>query len=101
MPIEGVIQEIARRGPRFMAMRVEASTSKAQNVNAALAAVTGEFVGGFDADHHPDPDSFTRAWRWLSNGYDVVQAHCLGRNGAASWIAPLAAVELQSRDAIH
>jgi CheY-like chemotaxis protein/cellulose synthase/poly-beta-1,6-N-acetylglucosamine synthase-like glycosyltransferase len=96
MPIEAEIQEIARRDPRFIAMRVEASTSKAQNVNAALAEVTGEFVGVFDADHHPDPDSFTRAWRWLSNGYDVVQGHCLVRNGDASWVARLAAVEFES-----
>ena len=29
------------------------STSKAQNVNAALAWSRGEFVGIFDADHHP------------------------------------------------
>jgi cellulose synthase/poly-beta-1,6-N-acetylglucosamine synthase-like glycosyltransferase len=52
-------------------------------------------VGIFDADHHPDPDSFTRAWRWLSNGYDVVQGHCLIRNGDASWVARMVAVEFE------
>jgi cellulose synthase/poly-beta-1,6-N-acetylglucosamine synthase-like glycosyltransferase len=96
MPIEEAIQAIARRDPRFTAIRVESSSSKAQNVNAALALVNGEFVGVFDADHHPDPDSFTRAWRWLSNGYDVVQGHCLVRNGDASWVARLAAVEFET-----
>src|SRR5262249_22846037 len=75
MPVETTLRDIARRDPRFVPLRVEGSTSKAQNVNAALAEVQGEFVGVFDADHHPDPDSFTRAWRWLSNGYDVVQGH--------------------------
>ena len=48
------------------------------------------------ADHQPQPDSFTRAWRWLSNGYDVVQGHCLVRNGAESWVARLIAVEFEA-----
>jgi cellulose synthase/poly-beta-1,6-N-acetylglucosamine synthase-like glycosyltransferase len=96
MPIEATLWEIAARDPRFVPLRVEGSTSKAQNVNAALAEVRGEYVGIFDADHHPDPDSFTRAWRWLSNGYDVVQGHCLVRNGDASWVARLVAVEFES-----
>ena len=39
--------------------------------------VRGEFVGVFDADHHPEPGAFQRAWRWLaSTGTDVVQGHC-------------------------
>jgi cellulose synthase/poly-beta-1,6-N-acetylglucosamine synthase-like glycosyltransferase len=96
MPIEGVLAEIARRDPRFVPYRVAASTSKAQNVNAALTLVTGEFVGVFDADHHPDPDSFRRAWRWLANGYDVVQGHCVVRNGDASWVSRTVAVEFES-----
>jgi cellulose synthase/poly-beta-1,6-N-acetylglucosamine synthase-like glycosyltransferase/CheY-like chemotaxis protein len=96
LPVEAVLQEMAQRDPRFRSLRVAGSTSKAQNVNAALAEVRGEFVGVFDADHHPDPDSFTRAWRWLSNGYDVVQGHCLVRNGDASWVARLVAVEFET-----
>jgi GGDEF domain-containing protein len=63
MPVEATLREIADRDPRFLPLRVEGSVSKAQNVNAALARVTGEFVGVFDADHHPAPGSFLRAWR--------------------------------------
>jgi cellulose synthase/poly-beta-1,6-N-acetylglucosamine synthase-like glycosyltransferase len=100
MPVEATLQEIARRDPRFLPRRVDASTSKAQNVNAALTEVTGEFVGVFDADHHPDPDSFSRAWRWLSNGYDIVQGHCLVRNGDASWVARMVAVEFEAMYAV-
>jgi DNA-binding response OmpR family regulator/cellulose synthase/poly-beta-1,6-N-acetylglucosamine synthase-like glycosyltransferase len=96
MPIEKTFQEIARRDPRFFPLRVKVSTSKAQNVNAALAHVEGKFVGVFDADHHPDPDSFKRAWRWLANGYDIVQGHCLVRNGDASWVARTVAVEFEA-----
>jgi cellulose synthase/poly-beta-1,6-N-acetylglucosamine synthase-like glycosyltransferase len=93
--IEARLQQIARENPRFSAMRVLSSTSKAQNVNAALAHATGEFTAVFDADHQPDPESFRRAWRWISHGVDVVQGHCFIRNGDASWVAKMVAVEFE------
>ena len=96
LPVQEALEEIARRDPRFVPLQVVGSTSKAQNVNSALARVTGEFVGVFDADHHPSPDAFARAWRWLSNGYDVVQGHCVIRNGDASWVARTVAVEFEA-----
>jgi cellulose synthase/poly-beta-1,6-N-acetylglucosamine synthase-like glycosyltransferase/CheY-like chemotaxis protein len=96
MPIEKVLQEIAAVDPRLVPMRVEGSESKAQNVNAAIARITGEFVGVFDADHHPQPDSFTRAWRWLSQGCEIVQGHCQVRNGDSSWVARMVAVEFEA-----
>ena len=95
-PLEARLKEIALREPRFLPLRVEGSTSKAQNVNAALAAVRGEFVGIFDADHHLAPGGFARAWGWLSHGYDVVQGHCLIRNGEASAVARVVAVEFEA-----
>ena len=61
-----------------------------------MSHVRGEFVGMFDADHHPDPAAFKRAWRWLSNGYDVVQGHCVIRNGDASLVAQTVAVEFEA-----
>ena len=93
--IEERLQQIARQHPQFVPMRVLTSTSKAQNVNTALPYVTGEFTAVFDADHQPDPDSFRRAWRWLSHGADVVQGHCFIRNGADSWVAKMVAVEFE------
>jgi cellulose synthase/poly-beta-1,6-N-acetylglucosamine synthase-like glycosyltransferase/GGDEF domain-containing protein len=96
LPVEAQLQQLAQSDPRFVPFRVEGSTSKAQNVNAALSLVNGEFVGVFDADHNPDPDSFHRAWRWLSNGYDVVQGHCVVRNGNDSLVARTIAVEFES-----
>jgi DNA-binding response OmpR family regulator/cellulose synthase/poly-beta-1,6-N-acetylglucosamine synthase-like glycosyltransferase len=95
LPVEATLQAIARRDPRLVPLRVRDSTSKAQNVNAALSMATGQFTGVFDADHHPQPDSFMRAWRWLSIGWDVVQGHCLIRNGDASWVAKMTAVEFE------
>lgn len=95
LPVENILRDIARRDARFIPLRIPNSTSKAQNVNAALAEVRGEFVGIFDADHHPATNTFTRAWRWLAEGYDVVQGHCVVRNGEASWISRLVAVEFE------
>jgi cellulose synthase/poly-beta-1,6-N-acetylglucosamine synthase-like glycosyltransferase/GGDEF domain-containing protein len=96
LPIETDLYELAACNKRFLPMRVEGSTSKPQNVNAALAEVQGEFVGIFDADHLPNPDAFTRAWRWISNGADVVQGHCVVRNGDSSWVARMVAVEFEA-----
>ena len=96
LPIEDTLTDLARADRRLLLLRVEHSTSKAQNVNAALAHVEGEFVGIFDADHHPAPGSFSRAWRWLSNGHDIVQGHCVVRNGEASWVARMVAVEFET-----
>ena len=46
MPIEDTLEELAARDARLMLLRVESSTSKAQNVNAALAYVR-ESSSGF------------------------------------------------------
>jgi len=94
--VERTLREISARDPRFVPLRVEGSTSKAQNVNAALRHASGEFVGIFDADHHPEPGSFDRAWRWLSNGYAVVQGHCVIRNGEASLVSRAVAIEFEA-----
>jgi len=96
LPVEETLRAIAAADERFVLIKAEGSTSKAQNVNAALHHVSGEFVGIFDADHHPVPGSFQRAWSWLSNGYGVVQGHCLIRNGDSSWVSRTVAVEFEA-----
>lgn len=96
MPIEETLHHIAQRDPRFIPYRVEGSSSKAQNVNAALGQVSGSITGVFDADHVPSPDAFSRAACWLENGYDVVQGHCAVRNGETSLVARIVAVEFEA-----
>ncbi|QIB45975.1 glycosyltransferase [Streptomyces aureoverticillatus] len=96
LPVEDTLREVARRDPRLVLLPVAGSTSKAQNLNAAVTRVRGEFVGVFDADHHPAPDAFRHAWDWLSHGYDVVQGHCVVRNGDSSWVARMVAVEFEA-----
>ncbi|MET8680617.1 glycosyltransferase [Streptomyces sp. NPDC004647] len=96
LPVEDTLRELARRDPRLVLLPVEGSTSKAQNINAAVTRVHGEVVGIFDADHHPAPNAFQHAWHWLSNGYDVVQGHCVIRNGDSSWVSKLVGVEFET-----
>ena len=95
MAIEPRLQLMAQNHPDLDVIRVEDSTSKAQNVNAALRVAEGEFVGIFDADHHPMDGAFDRAWRWLADGADVVQGHCVIRNGSENWLTRLVAVEFE------
>ena len=96
LPVEANIGALAKQDPRLVPIRVRDSVSKAQNVNAALAAVTGTFVGVFDADHHPARGAFKRAWRWISHGADVVQGHCVVREGDTGFLQRLVSAEFES-----
>ncbi|MGH3425115.1 MAG: glycosyltransferase family 2 protein, partial [Nocardioidaceae bacterium] len=95
MPVEAALHSYAQEHPGLTVVKVPDSTSKAQNVNAALRIVDGEFVGIFDADHHPMPGAFQRAWQWIASGVDVVQGHCVIRNGADSTVTKVVAVEFE------
>lgn len=95
LDVEAELAELDRAHAELTVLKVPDSTSKAQNVNAALRVAEGEFVGIFDADHHPMPGAFDRAWRWIADGVDVVQGHCLIRNGDDSALARLVAVEFE------
>ena len=95
LDVEQELRGLEREHAELTVLKVPDSTSKAQNVNAALRVAEGEFVGIFDADHHPAPGSFDRAWRWIADGVDVVQGHCVIRNGEDSALAKLIAVEFE------
>lgn len=95
LPVEDELARLADEHGDLVVIRVPDSTSKAQNVNAALRVADGEFVGIFDADHHPMAGAFDRAWRWIADGADVVQGHCVIRNGSESALARLIAVEFE------
>lgn len=98
LPVEDDLRAMAEAHPDLTLLKVEDSTSKAQNVNAALRVAEGELIGIFDADHHPMPGAFERAWHWIGadeDPADVVQGHCVIRNGSESALAKLVAVEFE------
>ncbi len=96
LAIEDDLQAFAELHPELKLLRVEGSHSKAENLNAALELVTGEIVGILDADHHPAPDCFLRAWRWLERDYDVVQGRNVIRNHDLNLLTQNIAVEFES-----
>ncbi|WP_299058301.1 glycosyltransferase family 2 protein [uncultured Nocardioides sp.] len=95
LAVEVELHAMAESEPDLTVIRVPDSTSKAQNVNAALRVAEGEIVGVFDADHHPADGAFERAWHWLAEEADVVQGHCVIRNGGTNWLTRLVAVEFE------
>ena len=95
MAVEAELWELAAEDPRFLPLFVEGSRSKAQNIDRALDSITGQLVGVFDADHQPMPDALLRAWCWLADGADVVQGHCVVRNGTDSKVSRLVATEFE------
>lgn len=61
-------------GRRLHMMRVDASRSKAENLNAALEHVATENVIIYDADHHPDPQSLLIATAAMeAHGVECIQ----------------------------
>ncbi len=86
----------AAREPRLDVLRVEDSTSKAENVMAALASVRGEIVGILDADHQLRPDAAQLASRWINAGYDVVQGRCVVRNARENLLTRIIAFEFET-----
>jgi cellulose synthase/poly-beta-1,6-N-acetylglucosamine synthase-like glycosyltransferase len=96
LEIEAELQELAARDPRLLPLRVSGSRSKAENVNAALGAATGEIVAVYDADHLPALDCFRRAWQHLASGADMVQGRCLIRNHRDNSLTRTVAVEFDT-----
>ncbi|MEB3295485.1 MAG: glycosyltransferase family 2 protein [Synechococcales bacterium] len=96
LPVEAELAQLAQQYPELRLLCVEASRSKAENLNAALKIVKGEITGILDADHRPQADCFDRAWRWLEDGrYAVVQGRNVIRNHQANWLTEMIAVEFE------
>jgi cellulose synthase/poly-beta-1,6-N-acetylglucosamine synthase-like glycosyltransferase len=95
LPIEAELHQLARQYPELRILRVEASRSKAENINAALDIATGNIACVLDADHHPNGDCFRRAWHWISQGYDVVQGRNVIRNYGENFLAQNIALEFE------
>jgi cellulose synthase/poly-beta-1,6-N-acetylglucosamine synthase-like glycosyltransferase len=100
LPVEAELAALASEDPRFIALCVEGSTSKAENVNAALDYLNGhvDVIGFYDADHHPHPSVPLRVARWLGDAagkerYDVVQGQCTIRNADDSFVSATVAAE--------
>jgi len=95
LPVEDELEQLEARHEALRLLHVETSESKAENINAAISIATGEIIGILDADHHPQPDCFERAWRWFERGYDVVQGRNVVRNSEANFLTKMIAIEFE------
>jgi cellulose synthase/poly-beta-1,6-N-acetylglucosamine synthase-like glycosyltransferase len=95
LPVEDDLHRLAQLYPELRLLRVEGSCSKAENLNAAFELVTGEVTCILDADHHPAPDCFVRAWHWIERGYDVVQGRSIIRNHEQNLLTQTIAIEFE------
>jgi len=96
LPVEAQLEELSRRFPELILLPVQGSTSKAENLNAALEQVRGDMTCIFDADHLPARDCLMRSWAWLQHGqYDGVQGRNIIRNYDDNWLTTLIAVEFE------
>jgi len=90
------LRSLAYKWPELILANAYGSKSKSQNLNYALEIASGEMIVLLDADHLVSADCLSRAWRWLDEGYSVVQGRCKIRNGKQSLIAALVEVEFEA-----
>jgi cellulose synthase/poly-beta-1,6-N-acetylglucosamine synthase-like glycosyltransferase len=94
--IELRLRELTYKWPEFILANAYGSKSKSENLNYTLELASGEMIVLLDADHLVAPDCLRRAWRWLDEGYTVVQGRCKIRNGLNSYITALTEVEFET-----
>ncbi len=73
VPVERELIELAASEPRLSMMHVSGSTTKAENLNAALATTDEPLIGILDADARPEPCALRLAANWIEAGWDFVQ----------------------------
>ncbi|GAA4121408.1 hypothetical protein GCM10022215_26370 [Nocardioides fonticola] len=107
MALEARLADWSMTEGRLLVVKVAGSTSKVENVEAALRLLEGEVdvIGIFDADHHPHPMAARRAAQWIGDAagerrFDVVQGQCAIRNVEESWVTKLVAAEFATLYAV-
>lgn len=105
--VEVELRELAQRTGRLLLVHAEGSTSKVENLEAAIGLLRGhvDVVGIFDADHHPHPAAARRAAQWLADTagdkrFDVVQGQCAVRNVDESFVSRTVAAEFAALYAV-
>lgn len=95
LPVEADLHELANEHEAIEILRVHGSTSKAENLIAAIDHARGHVTAIIDSDHRLHDQSANRAMRWFDEGYDVVQGRCVVRNPNDSLVAKLVSIEFE------
>jgi cellulose synthase/poly-beta-1,6-N-acetylglucosamine synthase-like glycosyltransferase len=94
-PLELKLREMTYRWSELILANAHGSRSKSENLNHAIELASGDMIVLLDADHLISGDCIARAWRWLDEGYDVVQGLCKIRNTADGIIPQIVGVEFE------
>ena len=95
LDVEQILHQLGETSVAILPLKIEGSTSKAENILGALPHLTGEMTVLLDADHQPAADAPARAWRWLEQGYDIVQGRCIVRNATERPLTRIVAFEFE------
>lgn len=93
--LELKLRQLAYQWPELVLANAYGSRSKSENLNYAIDLASGEMVVLLDADHWVSGNCLALAWRWLDEGYDVVQGRCKVRNCAEGLIAKMVEIEFE------
>lgn len=91
--LELQLRDLAIQFPELILANAYGSRSKSENLNYAMDLASGKMIALLDADHYVAGDCLPLAWRWLDEGYDVVQGMCKVRNGHEDALARIVEVE--------
>ncbi|KAI9737621.1 MAG: hypothetical protein M1818_005625 [Claussenomyces sp. TS43310] len=95
-PLETEMRDLCKQYSQLRIIKVEASTSKADNLNYFLSLDTGaDLIAIFDCDHYAHP--YGPRWaveRFLTDSnIEIVQGRCVIFNTQASWLSAMIGVE--------
>lgn len=93
--LELKLRQLTYQWPELILANAYGSRSKSENLNHAIGLANGQMIVLLDADHLVSEDCLARAWRWLDEGYDVVQGRCKIRNCAESILAKIVEIEFE------
>ena len=102
-PCETQLRALAAEYDQLTVIKVQNSTSKADNLNHFFSINTdpSDYTGIFDTDHCPHPHNVRwAAERFLKEKTDIVQGRCVVYNTNESFLARMIAIEFDKIYAI-
>jgi len=84
---------IGRSNRELVVKKCSTSSSKAENINYALAFCSGNVIGILDADHLPDKDAFREVCRLWTPNTSAIQGSSYVRNASKNLLTKLISIE--------
>lgn len=97
-PVESQMREMESQYSNLRVIKVQKSTSKADNINHFLTLDTkGKIIAIFDTDHYPQQSTLRWVARRFNQGdVDIIQGRCCIYNYDETWLTKLISAEFDS-----